>query len=287
MIDLRWAAQRDSALKIAALIRRKSPALYRTPAIQYPLAALLRQSGMTTLPTDPANGSDVVQTSGTEDDDPKANRSSAARQAAPEIGEHLPQKIALCQPAKERLKADGLLSDDCWQQAVEIPLSTSAVALAGNAPHAYVMFAHDADFLYFAASVPRIASLPKDGPMKLGRKHDQDLSAYDRISFFFDVDRDGVTWYEINIDQRGCVAESCWNDPRWNPVMAVAADGDEDRWRIEGMIPFSELVPRPPRGGEGWGLAVIRTAPAVKQEAWIPPAATRPRPESFGLLRFQ
>ena len=203
---------------------------------------------------------------------------AGASLATAQIGERLPQKTIVCLAAKERLKPDGLLSDTCWQEAVEIPLSTSTVAIAGNAPHAYVMLAHDAQYLYFAASVPRVSGLPKDGPMTLGRKHDQDLSAYDRISLFFDVDRDGVTWYEIDIDQRGCVAESCWNDPSWNPPMAVAADGDDERWRIEGMIPFSEMVPQPPRVGEGWGLAIVRTAPTVKQEAWIPPASTRPRP---------
>ncbi|HEV3301582.1 MAG TPA: YCF48-related protein [Planctomycetaceae bacterium] len=284
---LRWAGQRDSALKIAALIRRKSPALYRTPAIQFPLAALLRQSGMTTLPSEVGAHPGVIQASATETDAEHGDSTAGASLATAQIGERLPQKTIVCLAAKERLKPDGLLSDACWQEAVEIPLSTSTVAIAGNAPHAYVMLAHDAQYLYFAASVPRVSGLPKDGPMTLGRKHDQDLSAYDRISLFFDVDRDGVTWYEIDIDQRGCVAESCWNDPRWNPPMAVAADGDDERWRIEGMIPFSEMVPQPPRVGEGWGLAIVRTAPTVKQEAWIPPASTRPRPESFGLLRFQ
>jgi hypothetical protein len=284
---LRAATQRDSALKIAAVIRRKSPALYRTPAIQLPLAALLRQSGMTTLPAELGDRSGVIQASGAEADAQNADPTAAASLAATQTGERSPQKTVVCQAAKERLKPDGLLSDACWQEAVEIPLSTSAVAIAGNAPHAYVMLAHDGQYLYFAASVPRVPGLPKDGPMTLGRQHDMDLSAYDRISLFFDVDRDGVTWYEIDIDQRGCVAESCWNDPRWNPKLYIAADGDDERWRVEGAIPFSEMVPQPPRVGEGWGLAIVRTAPTVKQEAWIPPASTRPRPESFGLLRFQ
>ncbi len=279
--DLRWLAQRDSALKMAAFIRRKSPALYRTPEIQFPLAALLRQSGMTTLPGDSAGS--VVQASAESD----TNATAAASLAAAQIAERTPQKTVECFTVTERPKPDGVLSDACWQNAAEIPLTSSAVPLAGNAPHAFVMLTHDDQFLYFAASVPRVAGLPKDGPMRLGRKHDQDLSAYDRISLFFDVDRDGVTWYEIDIDQRGCVAESCWNDPSWNPVMAVAAAGDDDRWRIEGAIPLSEMVPQPPKAGAAWGLAIVRTAPAVKQEAWIPPASTRPRPEAFGLLRFQ
>jgi hypothetical protein len=199
----------------------------------------------------------------------------------------VPQKTVACLTVQGPLKLDGLLSDACWQEAVEIPLATGAVPLAGSAPHALVMLAHDDRYLYFAMSIPRVPGLPKDGPMKLGRKHDQDLSAYDRIALFLDVDRDGISWYEIDIDQRGCVAESCWDDPSWNPHLFIAADCDEERWRIEGAIPFAEMVPRAPRSGEGWGLAIIRTAPTVKQEAWIPPASTRPRPESFGLLRFQ
>jgi photosystem II stability/assembly factor-like uncharacterized protein len=284
---LRWATQRDSALKIAALIRRKSPALYRTPAIQFPLAALLRQSGMPTLPFEPGERTGVIQASATEEDVPKTDAKNAATQATEQIAERATQKTVVCLTASQRPKADGMLSDDCWQEAVEIPLSTSAVPLAGNAPHAFVVLSHDAEFLYFAASVPRVAGLPKDGPMTLGRRHDQDLSAYDRISLFFDVDRDGVTWYQIDIDQRGCIAESCCDDSGWNPTMGVAAQGDDERWRIEGQIPFSQMVPRAPRAGDAWGLAIVRTAPSVKQEAWIPPASTRPRPESFGLLRFQ
>ncbi|HEV7998608.1 MAG TPA: YCF48-related protein [Planctomycetaceae bacterium] len=285
---LRWASQRDSALKMAALIRRKSPALYRTPAIQFPLAALLRQSGMMGLPAEPGDSSGVVQASATESDVPEGDRKKAGAPAAVQIAERETQKTIVCRTAPGRLTApDGLLSDDCWQAATEIPLSTSAVPLAGNAAHAFVMITHDENYLYFAASVPRVPGLPKDGPMTLGRKHDQDLSAYDRISLFLDVDRDGTTWYEIDIDQRGCIAESCCDDPRWDPTMGVAAQGDDERWRIEGQIPFSELVAQPPKAGEAWGLAIVRTAPGVKQEAWNPPASTRPRPESFGLLRFQ
>jgi hypothetical protein len=289
--QLRWAAQRDSALKIATLIRRKSPALYRTPAIQLPLMALMRQSGITTLPGDTAAGSRVVQAGATDASienatKPKENAATAATLALAEIAGRLPEKSVNCRAASARLFIDGRLSDICWQEAAEIPLSTSAVPLAGTAPHAFVKLSRDDQCLYFAASVPRVAGLPTDGPMTLGRKHDQDLSAYDRVSLFFDVDRDGVTWYEIDVDQRGCVAESCCNDRRWNPRMVIAAGSDAERWYIEGAIPFNEMVAQPPHGGETWGLAVIRTAPAVKQEAWNPPASTRPRPESFGLLRF-
>jgi photosystem II stability/assembly factor-like uncharacterized protein len=286
MNALRRDSQRDSALKMAALICRKSPALYRTPAIQFPLAALLREAGMRALPSEPGDAAGVIQASG-ESDTNKANSKNGVNLADAQLAERTPQKIVVCRAATERLKADGMLSDACWQEATEIPLSTNTIPLAGDAAHAFVMLTHDAEYLYFAASVPRVAGLPKDGPMTLGRKHDQDLSAYDRISLFFDVDRDGMTWYEIDIDQRGCIAESCCDDRGWDPPLYVAAQGDDERWRIEGAIPFTAMVPNPPRAGDSWGLAIVRTAPAVTQEAWNPPASTRPRPESFGLLRFQ
>jgi len=69
--------------------------------------------------------------------------------------------------------------------------------------------------------------------------------------------------------------------------MYIATDADDERWRIEGAIPFSELVPRPPKAGEQWNLAILRTVPAVRLESWSHPAAVRPRPETFGVLRFQ
>ena len=234
----------------------------------------------------------MVQAGATDADAPEARRLQDRRThrrvaGRAQIGERLPQKTVTCQVPTERLTIDGLLSDVGWQEAVEIPLSTSAVPLAGNAPHAFVMFAHDAQFLYFAASIPRVPGMPKDGPMTLGRTHDMDLSAYDRIALFLDVDRDGVTWYEIDIDQRGCIAESCWNDaelesdhrrPRRRGRRALADRGD-DSLLGDGAAAAAS--------GEAWGLAIVRTVPAVKQEAWVPPASTKPRPESFGLLRFQ
>ena len=150
-----------------------------------------------------------------------------------------------------------------------------------------MLLAHDSQYLYFAFSVPRAAGVRKDGVITHGRRHDQDLAAFDRIALCFDIDRDFGTWYTIEIDQRGCVAESCCGDPGWNPTMAVAAQADDDHWRIEGAIQFSDLVARTPKGGEEWGLAILRTIPAVRLESWSHPAASRPRPETFGLLRFQ
>jgi hypothetical protein len=203
------------------------------------------------------------------------------------VFDHPTQKTVQCKMVEQRPHLDGLLSDDCWQQAEEIPLSDKDVPLDPNS-HAVVFVAHDAEHLYFAMSIPKVAGLPDDAPVTLGRKHDQDLSRYDRVALHLDIDRDFLTWYTIEIDQRGCVAESCCGDSGWNPKLYVKADNsDSDRWRIEGAIPLRELVPRPPQAGDTWGLAVVRTVPAVRLESWSHPAARQPRPETFGLIRFQ
>lgn len=274
-LDLELKDQRQRALRMASLIRRRSPTLFRSPEVQLPLASLLRQSGLTALPAEkpvrlpPGSKNEVL-----------------AAEALPLL-DRPTQKTVNCAATGERPKLDGLLSDTCWQQAVEIPLSGESTPLAGDAPHAFVLMAHDGQYLYFAISVPRERGVRKDAVVGLGRKHDQDLSPFDRVALCLDVDRDFVTWYTIEIDQRGCVAESCWGDSSWNPTMPIAAQADDDRWRIEGAIPFSELVPRPPQAGDQWGLAILRTVPAVRLESWSHPAAIRPRPETFGVLRFQ
>jgi hypothetical protein len=197
------------------------------------------------------------------------------------------QKSTICKLTARPPQVDGQLTDDCWQDAVEIPLTDGGRGTGAKGRHAFIMTAYDSKCLYFAISVPRVHDLPADGPMTLGRTHDQDLSAYDRVMLSLDVDRDFTTWYTIEIDQRGCIAESCWGDNRWNPTMGIVADADEDRWRIEVAIPFQEMLPAAPKPNDAWGLAVIRTIPAVRTEGWLPSDGGRPRPESFGVLRFR
>lgn len=275
LLDLTLRQQRARALRMASRIRRTVPALFQSPEVQLSVSALLRQTGLARLP----------------DDAPGRGGSGGLKAGEPAESLHPferpNQKAAACKIAAKPPRLDGLLSDSCWQEAKEIPLSESATSLQGDAPHAFVMLAYDANCLYVAASVPRVRTLPTDRPKTLGRKHDEDLTRYDRIALLLDVDRDFASWYTIEIDQRGCVAESCCDDARWNPSLSVAAAGDDERWRIEVAVPLRELVARPPRGGEGWGLALLRTAPAVRLESWSHPASIPPGPDAFGILRFQ
>ena len=114
-----------------------------------------------------------------------------------------------------------------------------------------------------------------------------ELSRHDRVSICLDIDRDYTTWYEFQVDQRGWTSESCWDDRRWNPTWYVATGAEDSRWQIEAAIPWAELTPVPPQRGTIWSAAVTRTTPTVGMQAWVHPTLTRPRPSSFGLVRFE
>ena len=56
--------------------------------------------------------------------------------------------------------------------------------------------------------------------------------------------------------------------------------------RLEVAIPLEEITPYFPRGGNAWAIGITRIIPALGVESWTQPAGAVPRPETFGLLRF-
>jgi hypothetical protein len=194
--------------------------------------------------------------------------------------------VAACVRTAAPPNLNGVFSEACWNGAAEIPLSTGPGTPLDSDSHPLVMLCHDGEHLYVAASLPRVPGTRIDGPAEKGRRYDEDISDFDRISFHFDVDRDYVTYYSFSVDQRGCTTESCWGDATWNVRWFVKVVADEDQWRVEAAIPLAELVPRAPGRGTVWNVGVVRTIPAVGLESWTHPASPTPRPETFGLLKF-
>lgn len=272
-----WHAR---ALKMAELIRENSAALYSTPQVQFPLANLLRDAGR------PRAADEIHKHFA------GASAESPWRQAA-EVEEWLltprnlpPRPFAVCRRTPTRPRLDGVLSDECWQSAEAIRLRR--IGDDGTADgEALVMFAYDRQFLYVAASLPRHPDLPDDPPELAGRTHDADLTRHDALWLHLDIDRDRATYYSLGIDQRGHTADACWEDRTWNPQWYVAAAQGTDRWRIESAIPIEELTPYPPGRGHVWSVGLVRVMPAVGIESWTPDATAAPRPETFGLLRFE
>lgn len=259
------------------------PRLAASEDVQFPLAALCRTRGS-------HNQADAIyrQWAGaTEEQDGRAWSGVVRREIwLTQQSEEIPPGILRCRRATSRPQLDGLLSDDCWQEAAEVLLEHRRPAtMSENAP--LVMLAYDDEFLYLAASVPRIDGQSTAPPKLAGRGHDADLRRHDRLTFLLDLDRDYSTWYEFQVDQRGWTAESCWENAAWNPQWFVAAEGESAHWRVEMAIPFSELTAKRPQPGSAWAIHLERTAPAAGRQTWIPTHSSQPVGSTLGLLRFE
>ncbi|MEX0718343.1 MAG: YCF48-related protein [Planctomycetaceae bacterium] len=273
-----WHAR---ALKMAELIREKSPALYASPRIQFPLANMLREAGQ------PRAVAEIHRHFAGSDAESPWRHAAEAEEWMLAPRNVPPRAIGVCRRAASRPKLDGLLSDECWQAAKEIPLRTADDAETTGERGGLAMLAYDREFLYVAGSFPRHPELPSDPPEHAGRTHDADLSRHDSLRIHLDVDRNHATYYSLGVDQRGFTSDACWEDRSWNPQWYVAAAEDGERWRFEAAIPLEELVPERPMRGHVWGLGLVRVMPAVGVAGWTEESSVRPRPETFGLLRFE
>ncbi len=272
------------ANQVARQLEESWPSLSKSPAVQFPLAALHRARGS-------LNHADSVyrRANGNSDDMDSRDWSHVLRreiwlsQQAAEV----PDNVATCFATPTKPELDGVLSDECWQDARELMLAHRTTAAMPDDAVPMVMMTFDDEYLYLAASVPRIIGQSAAAMQTAGRTHDADLRRHDRLSFFFDLDRDYTTWYSFHVDHRGCTSESCWDDAGYNPKWHVAAQGDATHWRTEFAIPWSELAARPPSAGSTWAIGLERTAPAQGQHIWSRPAASHQPGQSLGLMRFE
>jgi hypothetical protein len=265
---------------MARTLEKRAPQLAAAPEVQFPLAAVFRQREKFAR-SDEIYRRFVQQPSTSAWVQPAALEMWLNRPVAPPGS-----KLAQCARAAARPMLDGILSDECWQNSAELTLARGGQPAESDGGGALAMLCHDDEYLYLAASIPRAPGVRSDGPVA-ERHYDDDLTDFDRVTFHFDTDRDRVTFFSFTVDQRGCTNESCWQDRSWNPQGCfVKVDADQRQWRVEAAIPFSELTFRPPATGDAWSVGVTRTIPAVGWQSWTEPAGDKPRPETFGLVRF-
>ncbi len=270
----------ERATKMAELMHQANPELFDAPQTQFPLAALLRKRGL------PGEADRIYRhfRQLTSRDPWSLSGGCEIWFSVPRT--HPPKPMSLCVHSAERPNLDGVLSDPCWEIAQEIPLTDGAEKAQRKADRPFALLAYDEKFLYFAASFPRIPGTPADLPVNEGRQHDAELDHFDRVELLLDVDRDHATYYSFVFDQRGQSQDSCWEDNKWNANYYVQAKGDAKSWRVEVAIPWVELVPQAPVRNDVWNVGIVRTVPAVGRHAWTHPTSDEPRPETFGLVRF-
>jgi photosystem II stability/assembly factor-like uncharacterized protein len=225
-----------------------------------------------------------------------------------------PKPVAVCPYTETKPFLDGKLDDECWRNAPvqrlwaaagdsrkapppedrnleadtfqKYPTPTETQALLKDYP-TEVRMAHDQEYLYVAV---RCFHPPdKQVPLMKTRTRDADLRAFDRVSIMLDLDRDYSTYFHLQIDQRGCVAEDCWGDRTWDPRWFVAVQHEPTVWVAEAAIPLAALTGDTAVTGKAWAFNAVRVLPGRGVQAWSLPADVpedAPRPEGMGLLMF-
>jgi photosystem II stability/assembly factor-like uncharacterized protein len=179
---------------------------------------------------------------------------------------------------------DGKLDDPCWQNRKPMFMRSVGAELAKEY-RTEAWFAFDQEFLYVALRCRHPAG-QRVAPVK-PRTTDADLIAFDRVSITIDLDRDYATYFQLQVDQRGCVRDDCWGDLSWNPKWFVAVESTDDCWQIEAAIPLGELTSDRIMPTTVWACNVVRTIPGRGLQAWSTPADVEPKPEGMGLLQFR
>ena len=274
-------AWRRRARDLAEQLQDQAPQLFQQPAVQLPLAALLRSS-------DSHQEADRIYRRFQQGAEESSGNVLALGEMWVLQPQTLPpQQLAICRRTSERPYLDGILSDPCWQEAPEASFGPRDAAGLPAQSSGLTMFAYDDEFLYVAALVKPVGERPVALTETADRDYDADLRGYDRLSFALDTDRDYVTWYELEVDERGQTSDRCWEDSRWNPQWYVAREVNADRWQIEVAIPWSELAASTPNPRDVWAISVVRTIPYEGYHGWHQPAQWPPQWNSFGLLRFE
>lgn len=276
----RW----QRAQHLARQLEERWPKLAASSEVQFPLAAFNRASGY----SQQADTIYRLRMTDSEQTGPQTWDDVIRREVWLSQRENdFPEGMARCFVTPTKPILDGILSDECWQSAEEWRLEARTPVTMPAANQPLVLLSRDAEYLYIAASVPRIDGQSSDRPQTEGRTHDADLRRHDRLTIRLDTDRDYATWYEFQVDQRGWTSETCWEDVGWNPTYHVAVDGDETHWRVEMAIPWSILVAKSPAMGSAWGLVLERTAPGAGRHCWTRPLTTQSPGASLGMLRFE
>lgn len=196
-----------------------------------------------------------------------------------------PKPVLHCARADSRPTLDGSLDEPFWKNAKEAVLAPEDGQ--EDAHKGTVRLAYDAKFLYLAVECERPQGRPATPIPESPRPRDGDLSGYDRVSLYFDLDRDYATHCRFTVDERGWTGESCFDDPTWNPDWFVAAKSRESHWVVEAAIPLDSLTAHPPSPNEVWAAGIQRIIPNTGLQSWTRPAAVDVLPEGFGYLMFQ
>lgn len=192
------------------------------------------------------------------------------------------QPLVTAHQTLQRPLLDGLPDDPCWQNAKTIELFDAQ----GTTPQTDIRITFDDEWLFVWISCERDPLIKQSEPAAR-RNYDSDLSNEDRVRLTLDVDRDRVTTFQFEIDQRGLTRDACWGLPQWNPRWFVAQHQTETHWLSEFAIPIEELTANPRVMGNHWCVGMERQSGNRILGEWPKnPRSGAMRTIDLGLLQF-
>ncbi|MCA9181993.1 MAG: hypothetical protein KDA51_11090, partial [Planctomycetales bacterium] len=210
------------------------------------------------------------------------NRRAARReQWLMEPSLHAPAGIWRGVLASEPPRLDGKFDDPLWSNAAPI----SFPVITDDRYETAAKLAYDDAFVYLAVTCRKHPNL-KYSSSEGARPRDPDLTAEDRVVIKLDINRDYQSWFELAVDSRGWVSESCLGNRRWNPKWFVAADQGEWYWSVEAAIPRQELSLQELASKTPWAVQVQRYIPSVGSASWAGAAPGTNDTSEFGCLVF-
>ncbi len=136
---------------------------------------------------------------------------------------------------------DGKFDEPWWSSAVTVGIRRADV-------NAICRAAADHEFVYFAITVPHLASTVNSAE----QTRDMDLSGQRRFRLRMDVDRDLLTAFEFEFDGNGNTRDSCDGFTAFDPRWYVASQVHDGLQHIEIAIQKADLGVSGDAGAETW-----------------------------------
>ncbi|MDZ4851422.1 MAG: YCF48-related protein [Pirellulaceae bacterium] len=172
---------------------------------------------------------------------------------------------------------DGCLEDPLWQSISTMSLED--VLHEVQPAVGQIRMAHDGEFIYVSAFCPRIGS----GKLLLGEASD---ATAEKLTIRLDTDRDYLTWFELQVDANGQVAERCVDMEDWEPEWYFKTERDEHGWRFEAAIPIAQLQSASIESNPTWSVAIQRDIPNLGVQMNRADYADRLQSTSATLIHF-
>lgn len=183
---------------------------------------------------------------------------------------------------------DGTLNDAVWEKIVPITHLGDDGGGPSSMETTQLYLGHDGDYVYVAARCSEIDT----GSIRVSvQDHDGPTYTDDNMWFFFDVNNDMETYYQLIVNPAGIAFDRACNladgrvntVPEWNGPWEIKSGREPNAWTLEMRIPKNELAPY---SDERWGFNFRRLQTNTASAAyWTLPFGHTPG--NFGIIEFE